>query len=36
LSFHEAVERFIEQETPQIERYKDNAEKLLPFRQAEN
>ncbi|MFT5839807.1 MAG: putative N-acyltransferase [Flavobacteriales bacterium] len=36
LSFHEAVERFVEQETPQIERYKENAEKLLPFRQAEN
>ena len=36
LSFHEAVERFIQQETPQIEQYKNNAEKLLPFRQTEN
>lgn len=33
LAFHEAVERFIQQETPQIEHYKNDAEKLLPFRQ---
>ena len=33
LAFHEAVERFIQQETKQIEQYKINAEKLLPFKQ---
>jgi predicted N-acyltransferase len=35
MAFHEAVGRFIQQETPQIEQYKNNAEKLLPFRQKE-
>jgi len=35
LAFHEAVERFIQQENTQIEAYKNNAEKLLPFRQTE-
>ena len=35
LAFHEAVERFVQQETTQIEQYKNNAEKLLPFRQVE-
>jgi predicted N-acyltransferase len=33
LAFHEAVERFIQQENIQIQQYKNNAEKLLPFRQ---
>jgi predicted N-acyltransferase len=33
LAFQEAVERFIHQENTQIEQYKNNAEKLLPFRQ---
>ena len=32
LAFHEAVERFLEQETPQITQYKQNAETLLPFK----
>jgi predicted N-acyltransferase len=35
LAFHEAVERFVQQETPQIEQYKNNSEKLLPFRQTD-
>jgi predicted N-acyltransferase len=35
LSFHEAVERFVEQENTQIEEYKNNAEKLLPFKRSE-
>ena len=35
LAFHEAVERFIYQEYTQIEQYKNNAEKLLPFKQTE-
>jgi predicted N-acyltransferase len=35
LAFHEAVERFIQTENSQIEQYKNNAEKLLPFKQAE-
>ena len=35
LAFHDAVERFIQQENTQIEQYKNNAEKLLPFRQTE-
>jgi predicted N-acyltransferase len=36
LAFHEAVERFIQQETTQIQQYKINAEKLLPFKQTES
>jgi predicted N-acyltransferase len=36
LAFHEAVERFIQQETTQIDQYKTDAEKLLPFRQKED
>jgi predicted N-acyltransferase len=32
-AFHEAVGRFIEEENIQIEKYKDNADKLLPFKQ---
>lgn len=36
LAFHEAVERFIQQENVQIEQYKNNAEKLLPFKQTES
>jgi predicted N-acyltransferase len=35
-AFHEAVERFIQQENIQIEQYKNNAEKLLPFRQTDS
>lgn len=35
-AFHDAVERFILQENMQIELYKNNAEKLLPFRQTDN
>ncbi|MFT6343337.1 MAG: putative N-acyltransferase [Paraglaciecola sp.] len=35
LAFHEAVERFIQQENIQIAEYKNNAEKLLPFKQSE-
>jgi len=35
LAFHEAVERFIQQENIQIEQYKNNAERLLPFRKTE-
>jgi predicted N-acyltransferase len=35
-AFHEAVERFIQQENMQIEQYKNNAEKLLPFRQTDS
>jgi predicted N-acyltransferase len=34
-AFHEAVERFIQQENIQIAEYKNNAEKLLPFKQSE-
>lgn len=34
-AFHEAVERFVEQDNTHIEQYKNNAEKLLPFRQTE-
>ena len=34
LAFHEAVERFIQQENTQISAYKNNAEKLLPFKQS--
>ncbi len=33
LAFHEAVERFIQQEDLQINAYKENAAKLLPFKQ---
>jgi predicted N-acyltransferase len=36
LAFHEAVERFIQQENIQIAEYKNNAEKLLPFKQSES
>jgi predicted N-acyltransferase len=36
IEFHEAVERFIQQENSQIEQYKNNAEKLLPFKQIES
>jgi predicted N-acyltransferase len=36
LAFHDAVERFIQQENIQIVEYKNNAEKLLPFKQAES
>jgi predicted N-acyltransferase len=36
LAFHDAVERFIQQENIQIQEYKNNAEKLLPFKQAES
>lgn len=35
LAFHEAVERFIYQENTQIKQYKNNAEKLLPFKKTE-
>jgi predicted N-acyltransferase len=35
-AFHEAVERFVEQDNTQIAQYKNNAEKLLPFRQTED
>lgn len=35
LAFHEAVERFIQQENTQIEQYKNDTEKLLPFKQPE-
>ncbi|KXI27957.1 GNAT family N-acetyltransferase [Paraglaciecola hydrolytica] len=35
LAFHEAVERFISTENLTIEQYKQNAQKLLPFRKAE-
>lgn len=36
LAFHEAVERFIKEENIQITQYKNNAEKLLPFRQTQD
>jgi predicted N-acyltransferase len=36
LAFHEAVERFVTEETPQIEKYKHNAEKLLPFKDTDS
>ena len=35
LAFHEAVERFIQEDNTQITQYKNNAEKLLPFRQTQ-
>lgn len=35
LAFHEAVERFIQQENTLITQYKNDAEKLLPFKQTE-
>ncbi len=34
-AFHQAVERFIEQETPGIEEYKIRAAQLLPFKQVQ-
>lgn len=36
LAFHEAVERFIQQENIQISQYKNDAKKLLPFKQTES
>ena len=36
LAFHEAVERFIDEENTQITQYKNNAEKLLPFKQTQD
>lgn len=32
LAFHDAVERFLEQEAPHIDMYRSNAEALLPFK----
>jgi len=36
LAFHEAVERFVKEENTQITQYKNNAEKLLPFRNTQD
>ena len=33
LAFHDAIDRFLQQEIVNIESYKEGAEKLLPFRQ---
>lgn len=33
LAFHEGVSRFVKEEKTQLEKYKGNAEKLLPFKQ---
>lgn len=33
-AFHHAIERFLQQETPEIKQYKDNAASLLPFKQS--
>ncbi|NCP64020.1 MAG: N-acetyltransferase [Paraglaciecola sp.] len=34
LAFHDAVSRFIDSETPEIQAYKQDADKLLPFRKS--